>query len=149
MIIDGISNASLYYVLGSGIEAALRYLEVTDFSKIEPEKHDIGGGCFAIVQDYQTAPREEKRWEAHRDYIDVQYVASGAELMGYAGIEALRVVEDYDDSKDATFLAGDGSFVTARAGTFVLLFPHDAHMPGIAIDGPKAVRKVVMKVPFL
>jgi len=147
MVVDGISHASLYYALGSGIEAALRYLEDADFSKTEPGRHDIGGGRFAIVQDYQTAPREEKRWEAHRKYIDVQYVASGAELMGYAGMEAARVVEDYDESKDVMFLAGDGSFVMARTGTFVILFPHDAHMPGVAVDGPEAVRKVVVKIP--
>src|ERR1035437_10061848 len=125
MIIDEIRNASLYYALGPGIEAALRYLQGTGFSEAEPGKCEIGGGRFAIGQGYATAPREEKGWEAHRDYVDVQFIASGVELMGYADIEALRVIEDYDGSKDVTWLAGEGSFVTARAGTFVVLFPHD------------------------
>lgn len=147
MVVDDIRNASLYYALGAGIEAALRHLQGTDFSRAEPGKYEIGGGCFAIVQDYATAPREEKRWEAHRDYIDVQFIASGVELMGYADIDSLRVIEDYDASKDAAFLEGNGSFLTARAGTFVILFPHDAHMPGVAVDGPSPVRKVVVKAP--
>ena len=147
MVVDEIRNASLYNTLGPGIETALRYLESADVPALEPGRHEIGGGCFAIVQDYSASPREGKRWEAHRDYIDVQFIASGRELIGYADIEALRVIEAYDAAKDISWHEGDGSFITARAGTFMILFPHDAHMPGVAIDGPEAVRKVVVKIP--
>jgi beta-galactosidase beta subunit len=35
-------------------------------------------------------------------------------------------------------LAGDG--------TFVIYFPHDAHMPGLALEKPAGVVKVVVKV---
>jgi biofilm protein TabA len=147
MIVDEIRNASLYYALGQRIETALRYLESADMPALEPGRHEIGGGCFAIVQDYSTAPREQKRWEAHRDYIDVQFIASGREFIGYADIETLQLLEDYDAAKDVSWHEGDGSFVTARAGAFMILYPHDAHMPGVAIDGPEAVRKVVVKVP--
>lgn len=147
MIIDGIRNASTYYGLGPGIETALRYVQDTDFSGMEPGRYEIGDGCYVMVQDYTSAPREQKRWEAHRAYIDVQFVASGRELIGYANIEGLQVVEDYDASKDVVWLKGEGSFVGADAGTFVLLFPHDAHMPGVEAVGPEAVRKVVVKVP--
>jgi YhcH/YjgK/YiaL family protein len=147
MVLDDIRNASLYSGLAPGIQTALRYLSETDCARLEPGRYEIGDGCYCIAQDYVTAPREQKRWEAHRSYVDVQFVASGAELIGYADIGTLRVIEDYDKSKDVTWLDGDGDFVTARAGTFVILFPHDAHMPGAAAAEPEAVRKVVVKVP--
>ncbi len=147
MIVDGIGNASLYYGIGSGVETALRYLQNTDFSSIAAGRHELDGGCYAMVQDYTTNPREQKRWEAHRAYIDVQFIASGKESIGYAGTCDLDVVESYDAANDIEWFEGSGSFVTAAEGTFVLLFPHDAHMPGVHADGPGNVRKVVVKVP--
>jgi len=36
--------------------------------------------------EYQTKPREQGIWEAHRKYIDVQYMIQGSELMGWASI---------------------------------------------------------------
>jgi YhcH/YjgK/YiaL family protein len=98
------------------------------------------------VSDYETAPAEEKGWEAHRRYIDVQYIASGTEKMGYAEISALRVVSEYDEDKDIIWLDGDGDFVTAHAGTFVVFFRQDAHKPGVTVENPCSVRKVVVKV---
>lgn len=144
---DDIRNASLYYGLGSGIEAALRYLETADFAGMEPGRYEIGSKCYAIVQDYVTGPSEEKRWEAHRKYIDVQFVADGAELMGYADLAALRVLEDYDEAEDIAWLSGDGGFLAMRKGVFMILFPEDAHMPRVEVVESSAVRKVVVKVP--
>jgi len=147
MIADDIRNASLYACSSPGIAAALNYLAATDFSSVEPGRYEIGGGCYCIVQDYETAPREQKRYEAHRKYVDVQFIASGQELIGYANTWTLRAVEDYDEAGDVAWFEGEGGFVMARAGTFVILFPDDAHMPGVAMAEPVAVRKVVAKVP--
>lgn len=147
MIIDNIRNASIYYGLNPRIEAALKWLGAQEFSKLELGRIDIlGDECYAIVQDYATVPREEKRWEAHRRYIDVQFVSSGTEMIGFANIETLKVVEEYNDEKDITWLEGDGDFSTVPAGTFVILHPHDAHMPGCAVEKPEMVRKIVVKV---
>jgi len=161
MVVDNIQQASLYYALSPGIETALRYLASTDLRAAQPGRHELAGGCFALVQDYDTMPREEKKWEAHRKYIDVQFIARGVELMGYAPVgdpstssgcsglaSALRSVEEYDDPKDVEFFEGDGSFVVAREAVFIILFPHDAHMPGVAEISPGPVRKVVVKVPI-
>jgi YhcH/YjgK/YiaL family protein len=147
MIADDIRNSSLYACLSPGIDAALKYLAGTDFSRVGPGRHEIGEGCYCIVQDYTTAPREQKRYEAHRKYVDVQFIASGEELIGHADIATLRAAEDYDESRDVAWFEGEGDFVTARAGVFVILFPHDAHMPGVSLAGCEAVRKVVAKVP--
>jgi hypothetical protein len=57
VVIDEIDKVCLYYGLGPGIEAALRYLASTELLKIEPGRYDLGGECFALVQDYETAPR--------------------------------------------------------------------------------------------
>jgi biofilm protein TabA len=52
----------------------------------------------------------------------------------------------YDEGKDFLKLSGDGGFCRMTGGMFMVLYPQDAHMPGIAIDGPVPVKKIVMKV---
>ncbi|MDO8682479.1 MAG: YhcH/YjgK/YiaL family protein, partial [Armatimonadota bacterium] len=143
-------NASLYYGLGSKIEAALKYLQNTDFSALEPGRYDIQGTeIYALVQDYETKPMGTSVWEAHRKYIDVQYIANGAERMGCANIEDMKgfkITSEYNEAKDVMKFEGEGDFFLAKAGTFAIFMPHDEHMPCMAVSDPQPVRKVVVKV---
>ncbi len=147
MIIDSIKNAALYKGTGARIQMALEYLAKTDFEPLAPGRYDIdGGNVYALVQHYRTKPRETGLWEAHRRYIDVQYVAAGIESMGYAPIGNLTVTQPYSSEKDCELFSGAGDFVTVRAGTFAIFFPGDGHMPCLAAAAPAPVRKVVVKV---
>jgi YhcH/YjgK/YiaL family protein len=111
-----------------------------------PGRHDVDGSrLFAIVSDYATRPADDVPWEAHRRYIDVQYVHSGVERIGHAPLSRLAA-GTYDGERDLLPAAGPGEFVTLEAGSFAILFPQDAHRPGIAVGAPQPVRKVVLKV---
>lgn len=147
MIIDTLTNADLYRHLSPRIEAGLDYLRSTDISRLDPGRHEIdGANLYVMVQRYETKPLETGKWEAHRKYIDIQYVASGMEKMGYANLETLTVTQAYDEANDYLLLRGEGDFLTVRAGTFVLFAPADAHMPSMAINRPQPVVKAVVKV---
>jgi YhcH/YjgK/YiaL family protein len=147
MITQNIKNASLYFGLGERIAKGLKYLQQTDFSGMEPGKYEIDGSdVFALVQKYDSKPISEGKWEAHRKFIDVQFVAEGAEQMGYADIESLEVTKEYDAEGDYLLLQGKGCMLACSAGTFAIFGPQDAHMPCIAIDSPSPVKKVVVKV---
>lgn len=157
MIIDQLKNASLYSKINKNIETALNYLSDTDLSNLKPGRYEPirydpikyeidGSGIFALIQTYDTKPKENGFWEAHRQYIDIQYVIKGTELIGYANIDHLRSGE-YDDAKDLLVLYGDGVFLEVREGNFVILMPQDAHMPGIAVTTSQSVEKIVVKVP--
>ena len=149
MIVDRIQNAAQYYAFGDRISSALRFLYSNDFAKMESGRHEIRGRqIFAMVQRYTPRPPEGVQWEAHRDYIDVQYVVSGVEQMGYAPMETLTTAKAYDKESDAQMLTGPGSFITAMPGMFFILAPDDAHMPAIALPGGDGgeVTKVVVKV---
>jgi YhcH/YjgK/YiaL family protein len=65
--------------------------------------------------------------------------------MGYRPVEGMQAGE-YNKDNDFYKLEGDGEFYTLRAGYFTILKPQDAHMPGMAIAAPQAVKKVVVKV---
>lgn len=147
MIFDSIKNASLYANASGRLWAALEYLARTDFSNIQAGKHVIQGDeLFAMVQRYDSRPIEQGKWEAHRRYIDVQFLAAGSERMGIASLDSMAIKTPYDDQKDLVILSGQGELLTMQAGQFMVLYPHEAHMPCIAVDAPQAVTKVVVKV---
>lgn len=147
MIADNLKNAKLYYGLGERMEKAFKYLQENDFSKMEPGKYMIdGSNVFAMVQQYESKPVEAGKWEAHRKYTDIQYLVSGAEKMGYAYIEDMKLIENYNEVKDIVFTEGKGSFLTMKTGMFAVFAPDDVHMPGIAVEKPQPVKKVVVKV---
>lgn len=148
MIIDALDNAGLYAGIGTRLRTALEALANRDFTESPPGRVEIDGDdVFALVQDYETRTRTPADpWEAHRRYIDVQYIAAGTETMGFAPVNELRERQPYDPDKDCALYSGDGDFVTVRRGMFVVFFPWDAHLPGLAAPDPAGVRKVVVKV---
>ncbi|MFH1570933.1 MAG: YhcH/YjgK/YiaL family protein [Gemmatimonadota bacterium] len=146
MIVDHLQNAHHYYGLGPRFERALRWLADTDLGATAPERHPLDGDdVFALVQEYQSKAGDEGFWEAHRKYADVQYVVSGVEDIGYAPAAAMEA-GPYDEGRDFLKLEGEGTFLEMPAGYFMILFPQDAHMPGMALRSPAPVKKAVVKV---
>jgi YhcH/YjgK/YiaL family protein len=146
MIIDTLENAFLYRALGQRIAGALDYIKTTDFAGMAIGKHTIDQDrLFAIVNDYQTIPCAEVELEGHRRYIDIQYLVSGTELIGYAPLLGQTPFREYDNDEDFALYRGEATFVRISAGMFSILYPHDLHMPCIG-EPPVAVRKVVVKV---
>jgi biofilm protein TabA len=147
MIIDSLANAHSYFGLGPRIERALRYLREVDFARLETGKHAIEGEeVFALAQRYESKAPGDHLYEAHRRYIDVQYVAEGIEAIGYAPIESLRTAREYDPGKDAEMFSGSGVMLRCPRGCFAIFFPQDGHLPCMAIDAPAPVGKIVVKV---
>jgi len=84
--------------------------------------------------------------EAHRKYLDVQYVIEGEELMGYAPLGTQEILEPYKAENDIIFFKGEKSFIKVSSGMFAIFFPEDVHMPGIRAGKVSDVKKLVIKV---
>ena len=146
MIIDRIGNSHLYYAVHPKFKRAFDYIHQINVDTIPAGRYEIDGeAMYALVQEYNTKLKELGTWEAHRRYIDLQYVVQGVEGIGYANINQLEQGE-YDASRDFLPLHGEGDLVTVHSGSFVLLLPEDAHMPGMAIGSPAPVKTVVVKI---
>ncbi|MBZ0198527.1 MAG: YhcH/YjgK/YiaL family protein [Ignavibacteriaceae bacterium] len=147
MIIDLLNNADMYKSISLGIQVALEYITTTDFSKTEPGRYKIDGeNIFALVSEYQTKAESKAKLEAHKKYIDVQFAASGSEKIGYSPLTTQNPFQPYDEVNDYSLYEGEKSFIKLAAGMFAIFFPEDLHMPGISIDEPNTVKKVVVKV---
>ncbi len=152
MITDRLSNSHLYAPLHPRFAQSFEWLKQTEFAvnsdrealpvgRIELDGKDL----YVMVQEYSTKLPEAGKWEAHRRYIDIQYILSGREIIRYANIDRLRA-GDYLPERDFQALSGDGDSLVLSAGDFMILFPQDAHMPGMAVEAPVPVKKVVVKV---
>lgn len=148
MVIDHISRAAIYYQLHPGIEMALRYIQTTDFSKLDNGKYEIAGEqVFAIVQSYDTKEPSTEKLEAHKKYIDVQYVVSGQEKMGHALFKAQVPSREYQSDDDfMLFDEAPDFFSLVTEGMFTIFYPSDLHMPCILHEQSALVKKVVIKV---
>jgi YhcH/YjgK/YiaL family protein len=146
MIIDRLLNPAPLYDLPSRLARALEYLRTTDMRAVSLGRHDLDGDrLFALVQEYTTRAEDQCVWEAHRRYIDVQFMAVGAERMGYAPLAAMREREPYDPARDVALFEPGSELVTIREGMFAIFGPEDVHSPCHAAGEPRRVRKVVIK----
>lgn len=118
--------------------------------------HDLPDGTveidedrvFAIVQRYETMKTDVPQFECHHKYIDVQYIVSGEEIIGWTPAERITVLEAYDGDKDICFGAATGAWtqVYVQAGQMAVLYPEDGHAPRLAAGSPSRVMKIVVKV---
>jgi YhcH/YjgK/YiaL family protein len=150
MIVDRLENRAAYMTLGNGIPEALEYLAKTDFSKIEPGKYAIDGErIFVVVQKYAPKPISEAKWEYHRKYLDVQYLVSGVERMGYTPADASLPVEmEYSAEKDCGLKVTKGPLVPVAGGMFAIFLPEELHAPCLSDNDHSAgaeVHKIVVK----
>ena len=149
MILDTLDNAARYESLNSRFARAFAYLRAVDGSQ-PLGRHDLDGDrCFALVQAYETKPVEKALFEAHRKYIDVQFVHSGRETILWAPLASMKEeTMAYDEAKEAALwkLVPDVTPLHMSAGHFAILFPEDAHAPCIERGQPEQVFKVVVKV---
>jgi YhcH/YjgK/YiaL family protein len=148
MIADILKNNYLYADISPRIRTALEHLEKTDFSEMEPGRYELDGtNLFVLVQAYDSLPKEQGKWECHRKYIDIQYIAEGIEMIGFTNIAKMEVATEYNPEKDIAFLKGDGDYVTLTKGGYAIFFPEDAHQPKVAPGNiPGKVKKVVIKI---
>lgn len=148
MILDQLSASSAYESLHPLFPKAFAYLRTFDV-KTEDGKYELQGlDLVAIVQRYRTAPSAEKLWEAHQVYGDIQVVYQGLEYCGHADQKTLTVTKPYLAEKDVEKYATPttpSALLTLGRGNFAVFHPQDGHQPGVQIDAPAEILKVVIK----
>jgi YhcH/YjgK/YiaL family protein len=146
MITDQLANGLCYAAIDARLARAIEFLQRADLAALPEGRHDIeGDAIYALVQRYASKPPGEGRWEAHQRYADLQIVVRGEERMGYGQLGRFTR-GTYDPVKDVEFPTGDADFVQLGAGDFIVLWPGEAHMPGMAVGAPADVRKIVVKI---
>jgi YhcH/YjgK/YiaL family protein len=130
-------------------DKAFAFLKDNDLSKLEVKRHDIDGdNLYSSVSEYLTKNEEDVKFEAHRKYIDIQYVINGAEQMSITPLsDRKEELVAYDPAKDVEFMTVNSTAsYEATPEKLFIFFPSDIHRPSVKIGENKNVRKVVVKV---
>lgn len=146
MIFDTLKNVDNYKGLGR-VYNALKFLSETDFSKIELGRYELDGdNIFYMVQSYDTDP-DKTISEAHKKYIDIQYMVEGEEIIGVADISEDKELTEAKEENDVWFYDCKTEPLVLSTGKYMVLYPNDLHCPGVATNGTALTcRKVVVKV---
>jgi len=150
MIQTSVAELSRYSSLNPYFETAFAALAKLASEPYVKGRHEVDGdNVFVNALEYDTHPVEGALAEAHKKYIDVMWIVSGKEQLGYyptAGHKEITMA--YDEAGDCLLakIEKDSTYVQFFAGNVVILFPEDGHAPGLDLDGTQHVQKLIAKV---
>ena len=107
----------------------------------------LSSDVYVNVEDYMPKPLADARYEAHQQYIDIQYVAAGEEYIGLSHDTSLPVLEPFNAEKDIAFYQFQQSeLLLADPSKYFIFFPTDLHAPCLQTSHPQQVTKIVVKI---
>jgi biofilm protein TabA len=146
IIINKLQHAERYFNMHPAFEKAFEFLRQKGLAELPAGRHEIDGDrLYCIISKGPGRSRSEAKLEAHRKYIDIQYVIAGTDEMGWKPTADCKVIDtEYDTDKDIMFFKDQpDSWTPVPAGSFVIFFPQDAHAPLVSRG---EIHKVVLKV---
>lgn len=150
MVYDKIDNIETYKGLSDDIYEGLKFL-IKATPDLACGVHEINPRVKAIVSEYETKAVNENGYEAHKKFIDIQYLLKGTERNCCSPIEKLKETKPYTKEVDAAFYEAEITAHELRLGDgyFAIYWPQDGHMPCMIAGEQEKVKKVVVKVKIL
>lgn len=106
-------------------------------------------GWFCQIGDTQTATRKTRHTEFHRNYLDIQIMLDGEEVIYYDCTDVRQ--QPAQEYKPDLFILEQPylrQHVHLQPGDFAIFAPGEAHQALCAVSSPRTVRKAVVKVPL-
>ncbi len=146
MIFDTLKNKELYYACHKDFKLGFDFIEKAIREDLPLGKYELDGkNVFANIQEYE--PKENNGiFEAHREYIDIQCILSGNELMECTEISNGITTRPYAPDCELFRTEGNTVKLECGTGTFAIFFPSDIHNPGKILKDNETVKKIVVKV---
>ena len=145
MIYAKLSEAGNYLGLHPRLDAALRLLNKEFLDTVGTVRQSIDGDKLYVTRfDVPTSADESRSFEYHRRYLDIFTLAAGEERVDIASPANLTVHEQHDDYWGCKGQAEQSVILTP--GSFLVLFPGDAHRPGMAVTEPENISRIVFKI---
>lgn len=151
MLICKIDQLAQQVKMNEKMRKAIDFLIKTDLKKLPVGRTDIDGEeVYAKVFEYETIPWEDVKFEAHEKYIDLQYVISGKEAMGYIDTRKLKKTDEYNPQKDVVHgtptPAKNVSWTILAEDELAVCYPIDAHAPKGIVEAPEKIKKIIIKI---
>ena len=145
MIITNVNNEIQNKSLAKDIRFCIEFAKKNEnkILSLVNGSYDVGYNNIKMnLGKYFTKSENEKFWESHKKYLDVQIMINGTEKV------AINDIRDMD----LTILEGDKAFdIVMKTGDVLVFFPNDVHKPELNVsenDDSGNIRKIVTKVVF-
>lgn len=148
MIYDKFDHLDLYCPSDSTLYKALQFAAEFDRAQTDGRYPLDGEIIYALVSSYDTSPREQRRFEAHKKYLDVQVLLEGEECIDVSLDANLPILQEYNETKDIFFVQPPVEYASLvmKPRYFAVFYPQDIHRPNCQLHGQSSVRKIVVKV---
>ena len=150
MVTDSIKNRALYAGMHKYFAEAFEILasinEDTPTGKIVI---DEGNAWVSVSHIESSEDKTGKDFEAHRDFIDIHYLAKGEEIFGYGYLGDLDVTVPFDPARDCLFARGHVNEIKLGNGEFIVTFPEDAHLPAMKKLTEGTTIRAIAKIRFM
>ena len=147
MVYDKLSNLNNYKGFHKNLDKAIHFISTNDLSKLPLGKTSIDGDLVYInVMETKAQPLEERRYEVHKNYMDIQIDLVGTERIDTGDCHNVSL-ENYDQENDAAF--ADSEFMAScivGPGNFVICMAREPHKPNIQVTEDTYLKKAVCKV---
>jgi len=148
MIFDTINNLSKYKSIPN-LDLIVNFIKDKNLSDLSEDEIEIKGrNLFVKALRYLPKPAEEKNFEIHKIYTDVQIIVKGVEKIEITNKENLKEeIEDKKNRKDFHFFTVSGpiSEIIAKENNFVVFFPGEPHKPSCSYQ---KLNEPVLKIIF-
>ena len=130
------------------VQEATNYLKGLNLASLEVGKYVVDDDFYYMIQEYETQDISQCKMQSHDKSIDIQWIISGVEAIETTDVSRLTVSVPYNQEKDITFFETPAVMQhnVLTAGSYVVLYPENGHMPKVAVEGSVHVKKCVAKI---
>lgn len=130
------------------VNKALLYLQKLEKKDLKEGKYEVDSNFCYSVQRYNTKNVTDCQFESHKQYIDIQLMVEGSEIMDIADIARLSVKNEYDEKKDIMFWNEPKVYsrCSLQPNDYIIVYPEHAHRGAVCLNKQCNVLKIVGKI---
>ena len=147
MIYDKLINMGLYKGMNKNLDTAIDFILSHNLNELPMGKTVVDGdNVYINVMDAKAQPVEERTYEIHKNYMDIQMDLVGVERIDTGDCTRMNPGE-YNETKDvAKATAEDLAGCIIGPENFIICMANEPHKPNIAVSEDVVLKKAVCKV---
>ena len=128
MIMGTTANYQRYTGLHPLFSRVFDFIINTDWENMKFGRYPVAGTDAYINFSKNDLLPDNSVFEAHRKYIDIQFIVSGCEEIKCCPLANGKIEEDYSEDKDYCLLkSSEYTTIVLNRNEWCIFFPEDAH----------------------
>lgn len=147
MIYDKLSNLSYYKGISKNLDTAINFITSHDLNELPLGKTSIDGDKVYInVMETKAQPVEERKYELHKNYMDIQIDLIGTERVDTGDFHSVTLSDYQPEGDVAVAQSSDMASCILGLGNFIICMAREPHKPNIQVTEDTFLKKAVCKV---